>query len=175
MKHGFAQDMRLVELILSSDLADRRQLERIISKTIELKLAHYHETETKWKEIVPTKLLTHVGHSVGKVIESLCLGAVSHGEAISHGVVAESTLSVELGLLSPDGLELIQSALYRLRLLPTLPASCSAGAILARLLREQTEPTFALLAALGQTRVANVSISSDIVSHALKKWRAAVS
>jgi 3-dehydroquinate synthetase len=78
-------------------------------------------------------LSLEIGHTIGHAIEMLEGGAVSHGEAVSMGVVLEAWLSVRMGVLPISWVGRIVEVLKRFEL-PTLPpAGISPAEVLAAL------------------------------------------
>jgi 3-dehydroquinate synthase len=78
--------------------------------------------------------LRHVlnfGHTIGHALEKATGWSLTHGEAVSIGMVAESRIAVRLGLLSPEGAMRIESLLSALGLPVRVPAGQDAASILA--------------------------------------------
>ena len=170
LKHGFSQDMALVDHIVKHRDTMRTACDETIIRTLRLKLAHYHSTADKWKERIPTKRLTHLGHSVGKVLEQLFPGFFTHGEAISHGMVAESQLAHYMDLITDEELATVERSLHSMGLLPRLPDHCSAGSIFSGLVREEKVPAFALLNGLGNGVIESAEVAPTVIYDVLAEW-----
>ena len=93
VKHGLAQDMSFVEYILACDKQNIDTLQRIVTKTISLKIEHWGKTPTIWNDSHRIERLTHLGHTTGKILEMIDVDYLTHGEAIAHGMVIEAYMS----------------------------------------------------------------------------------
>ncbi|MCS7188379.1 MAG: 3-dehydroquinate synthase family protein [Bacteroidia bacterium] len=72
-----------------------------------------------------TRQLLNLGHTLGHLWESFTLSSASplhHGEAVAIGIVQESWISAQRGLLSPSLLERIIEKLAKEKLLLSLPS-----------------------------------------------------
>ena len=173
IKHGFSQDLQFVKFISSSNkknkLTNLNTLERIVCKTISLKIRHWEQTPTKWNEKKKTERLTHIGHTIGKVLEMLDIDYLTHGEAISHGMVIETYISYLLGYLKKDSANYVNSILKDLNLLYPLNDFYSSKEILNYLYPKNSreKPVFALLKKLGNPETISTTISRAVIKKAL--------
>ena len=108
IKHGLIADHHLfeyleehAELILSCDLTI---LEKAIFESCRIKKEIVEQDE---KEIGVRRLL-NFGHTVGHALESVCDYSLSHGEAVAIGLIVESYLAMQLGILSKHSFEKIR-------------------------------------------------------------------
>lgn len=172
IKHGFAQDLSLVDYILTKDKHDLEALKTITKRTLNLKFEHWRDTTDMWK-IVDQKVerLTNLGHTVGKVLEIIDIGYLTHGEAIAHGMVVEANISKALGQLDAKSVAKIHHALKQLGLLYPLNAKYSAQAILERLHYDNNaKPVFAILKKLGNPKTESQTVPIDITKSALTSY-----
>jgi 3-dehydroquinate synthase len=66
--------------------------------------------------------LLNFGHTVGHALESLTNYKISHGEAVAIGLLVESYLSVQLGMLNSNSLDRIKKILAQYHLPLSLPS-----------------------------------------------------
>ena len=86
-------------------------LTRTIVKCLRLKLRVVARDEREEKG---AREALNFGHTFGHALESLCGGALSHGEAVIWGMRAAARLSRELGFMAPAMEKEISSFLWRL-------------------------------------------------------------
>lgn len=94
VKHALCQDLSFLSTI------ERRDYDKIVCRTIELKLECMREDEEE--KFTP---ILHVGHTLGHQIEFQSLHStdvLTHGEALSHGIKCEALLSCRLGILNEE-------------------------------------------------------------------------
>jgi 3-dehydroquinate synthase len=91
----------------------------IVKRSCEIKgeVVELDEKESNLRKIL------NFGHTIGHAIENLSGYKISHGEAISMGMVAEGKIAVELGLWQKDELERLISLLKRAGLPVNLPTT----------------------------------------------------
>lgn len=121
VKHGLVADAgylswmeREVEGIGRRDEA---LLTRMIHRSIEIKAQIVSEDEFE----TGRRAVLNAGHTVAHAIESVSGFAVSHGEAVAIGLVAEAALAEEMGLSQPGLREGLRDLLQALGLPVTLP------------------------------------------------------
>ena len=159
VKHGIAQDMDFVEFLLNCDIHDTVVLEKIITHTIELKIQHWQNTPGIWNDELKVERLTHLGHTTGKVLEMMDIDYLTHGEAISHGMVIEAYMSYQLGHTTIDTAENIYKILTSLKLLYPLSKKYNLQTITDNLYaKDGAHPLFALLQDLGNPDMVSVSV-----------------
>jgi 3-dehydroquinate synthase len=100
IKHAFIKDAKLfgflernVEKITKQN---KSLLESIIARSCEIKKQIVERDE---KECGGIRLLSNFGHTVGHAIENVANYRISHGNAVALGIIAESFISLQLGLL----------------------------------------------------------------------------
>lgn len=168
IKHGFSQDLKLVDRILSAQKTDIDTLEQITRRTIALKIEHWANTPTIWNDRKKIERLTHLGHTTGKILEMVSLDYLTHGEAISHGMVIEAYASNALGFLDAGSVKLIQTALYKRGLLFPLNDSYNTDKILEKLYENNAVPIFALLKGLGNPVTKSTTIGKSVMRQSLQ-------
>jgi 3-dehydroquinate synthase len=167
LKHGIAQDMTLVEYILSCDKNNLNDLQNIISRTIKLKLEHWKNTPDIWQGKNNVERLTHLGHTTGKILEVIDLDYLTHGEAISHGMVIEAHISHILGYLDIESVNNIHRIMTEMGLLVPLNEKYTSENIAKRLFYGENVPIFALLQNLGNPNTISCSAPKDKVIKSL--------
>lgn len=96
----------------------RENKEELIRRAIEIKLSI---TEKDERESSFRKLL-NFGHTIGHAIESLSQYLLSHGKAVAIGMLVETEISYQVGLLPEEEKEIIVSLLQALSLLYPMPS-----------------------------------------------------
>lgn len=169
-KHAFAQDVSLVPTILSAKSGDPATLEHVVRRTIKLKLEHYASVPNKWSSNEHLERLTHLGHTLGKVLEILDPNFLTHGEAISIGMAIESRIANDIGLLGVEEAEFITDTLGALgTLVRTLP-KVGPRRVIDRLYRNSSAPVFALLVGLGTGESVSTSPERSKIESAVEAF-----
>lgn len=169
IKHGFAQDLHFVERIVSGQPRDLQFLTDVATTAISLKIEHWHNTPTIWNDKKKVERLTHLGHTVGKILEMIEVDYLTHGEAISHGMIIEAYASHFAGYLSSDEVEYMQSKLRQLELLYPLSKKYTRSAILSGLYPQQNlHPIYALLRELGNPNTVSTTLPKATVAQAIQ-------
>jgi 3-dehydroquinate synthase len=110
VKHALIRDKDLWQHLQAMDLAAIKSME-IIARAITIK---WNIVQQDFQEENERKLL-NFGHTIGHAIESYLLQddqrRVLHGEAVAAGMIAESYLSHQIGLLSAENLREIEKYL----------------------------------------------------------------
>lgn len=174
VKHAFAQDLALLKFIVSSaengKLNDIDVLEKVIYKTVSLKIKHWKDTPAKWNEPKKTERLTHLGHTIGKVLEMVEIDYLTHGEAISHGMIIEFYISSKMKHLDFKSVNYAREILGRLDLLFPLSKAYTTENILKCLYpadSSRDKPVFALLKELGNPDTVSTTIPKKIITEAI--------
>jgi len=169
LKHGFSQDLSLVKYITTAIkkkvLRNEDVLETIIYKTISLKIQHWNNTPNMWNELEKTEKLTHIGHTVGKILEMVQIDYLSHGEAISHGMLIEFYISYLLGYVDMDFIKYAKEILTTTGLLYPLNKNYTSKKIIN--LMYQNYPLFAILKSPGSSNIESTSLTKKIVKKAV--------
>lgn len=169
IKHGFAQDVKFAEFIVQSrGTRDRHILESIATRAIELKIEHWQNTPTMWNDIQKVERLTHLGHTIGKVLEMISVDYFTHGEAIAHGMVIEAYMAHILGYLDEASVNRIRVMLKDLSLLFPLSEACTPERIADELYANGQAPMFALLQGLGNPETISIQPDRQVVADALE-------
>lgn len=171
IKHAFAQDLEFLNYIINlfkdDSYKNMKYLEEIIYKTINLKIKHWENTPTMWNDKLKTERLTHLGHTVGKILEMVDLDYLTHGEAIAHGMVIEFYISSKLGYLPRKKVEKAKIILDDIGLLYPLNEKYTLAKILQLLYRSEDEPLVALLKDFGNPVTVSMPLPKNITEEAL--------
>lgn len=116
VKHGLIADPAYFAWIESTvrPLATRdlRALERLIVRSVEIKAAVVEADERERGR----RAILNAGHTIAHAIEQVSRYAVSHGEAVAIGLVAECRLAERLSLMAPGVSDRVAQLLARLGL-----------------------------------------------------------
>lgn len=122
IKHGLIKDENYFNLVTSKKPMDFSQTELIdiIEKSNEIKseIVQSDENENGLRKIV------NFGHNVGHAIEALSIETdkpLLHGEAVSIGMIVESRIAEQMGLLQKSDTETIKKSLYATGLPTEIP------------------------------------------------------
>lgn len=133
---------------------DQDVLRRLVHDSIQIKAAVVNQDEREHGE----RRKLNFGHTLGHAFEK-SLG-VSHGAAVSAGMVAATRLSIDKGLLEAGTLDRIRTLLERLNLPTNL--NCSPDAVFNALKKDKKrrlrELHFVLLRELGRATVELISL-----------------
>lgn len=105
VKHGLAQDMKFIDFLLKADYSNPEVLKQVAATTISLKIDHWKHTPTIWNDTTTVRRLTHLGHVTGKIFEMIHVDYLTHGEAISLGMVIETYASHLMGHIDLPSVE----------------------------------------------------------------------
>lgn len=112
IKCGLIKDKKFFETVTNKKPEDfsQKELTNIITKSCEIKAAivQADETESDMRKLI------NFGHTIGHAVEALSLETnkpLLHGEAVSIGMVAESHLAGEIGLLKDEAIKTIREKL----------------------------------------------------------------
>ncbi len=118
IKYAAILDLRLFEyLMLESEKIlqrDKTALTKIIRRCCELKRSVVEKDERE-KNL---RRILNFGHTIGHALERASNYTLSHGEAVAIGMLAETKISIEKGLLEPDAF-LCMEYILQLYSLPT--------------------------------------------------------
>lgn len=114
------------------------------------------------------------GHTIGHALERLTDYALSHGEAVAIGLVVESRISVDLGLLPQSDYQRILAILRRCGLPLKIPLEISLKACLGAMAMDKKslkgKPRFTLLSTIGHPHGNSCSPIDDGVLARNLKW-----
>lgn len=177
VKHGFAQDVNflgyIVKVSSEKKTPNMPSLKKIILKTISLKINHWKNTPTMWNNKMKIERLTHLGHTVGKILEIIDIGYLTHGEAISHGMLIEFEISKKMGFLRKSSIEEAKEIFKKLDLLYPLSKKHTLKNILEKLYppnSEKNRPLFALLKEFGSSKTVSTTVPKKIADKAIRDY-----
>ncbi len=168
IKHGIIVDSEYfdylensVEKILQRDLDT---LEYVIRESVRIKMQIVQEDE---RETGKRRLL-NFGHTVAHALE--ITSQISHGKAVAIGMIVESAISHELGILSLDAFERIRSLCSAF----DIDLSCSLVANLLDVMQMDKKslsntPRFVILRAIGECLSANYEYCQAIPREIFEK------
>lgn len=174
VKCGFIRDPVILDIVgawggtpdLAALAADPDALEDVIARAVAVKAAVVAVDE---RESGPRAHLNY-GHTLGHALETASSYRLSHGEAISVGMVFAAELALELGMLDPDDVERHRVVLGRLGLPTTLTRQDAAAAV--PLMRRDKKYAggrrYVLLNAVGQADVVG-DVPDGVVEAALAR------
>ena len=162
-KYGFILDQPFLTLLESRPIDPLSDFLSIVQRCVGLKAKVVEQDE---EEKTGIRAVLNFGHTIGHAIEA-CLGysKLSHGEAISVGMVLESRLGETIGT-TPSGLaDHVRSLLMKQGLPTVLPAGLKPSDIVTYAQRDKKSGAdglgFSLLTALGQCKlVTGVPVSA---------------
>lgn len=178
LKHGLAQDESLIDFITENVILEKIDidiLEQIVSKTLSLKIQHWQETPHMWNDLPGKKpeRLTHLGHTVGKVIETLQKDRITHGEAISHGMIIEAMCAHKLGIGNRKVITKMKTLFEKFQLLYPIEKTITSTMIIDSLYGTSAtlrSPLFALLREVGNPDTVSTSIPRDTLEKILLEY-----
>ena len=108
------------------------------SPTIKMLLAILLKLDVRFKGYVVEnderesnlRKILNFGHTIGHAVENLSEYKISHGEAISIGMVAEGKLAVEMGIWSENELIKMTNLIEKAALPTEIPAEMSTDQII---------------------------------------------
>ncbi len=121
IKHGLIHD-RVFFDFLESNIErikglDLDVLEEMVYRSIQIK-AYYVEKDERDTGI---RNVLNTGHTIGHAVESASDFALSHGEAVAIGLIAEGRIAVKMGLLEPGELDRLRELFIRAGLPVEIP------------------------------------------------------
>jgi 3-dehydroquinate synthase len=174
VKYGAIADPGLLPIMAarSDDLraGDQQLLGEVIGRSCRIKqqIVERDEREGGLRRIL------NFGHTVGHAVEAESGFSVSHGEAVSMGMVCAAALSARLGHLGAAHREELVDVLRRVGLPVRIPASLAVSGILERLGKDKkkagTTIHFVLLKAPGQPFVAG-DVPGELVREVIEDAR----
>ena len=121
LKHGLILDQAYWKKSTLADI-DSSSMKGLVHRSVELKNS---VVVNDFKESGERKKL-NFGHTIGHALETHFLEtekALLHGEAVAVGMIAESWLSKQAGVLSEDDYQEIEAALLKYYTIPEIPVS----------------------------------------------------
>lgn len=137
VKCGIIDDPELLSLLEKEAEAVRNQdvilLEKIIARTCRIKkgIVEIDEMEKGLRRIL------NFGHTIGHAIEAESGYSISHGEAVSVGMVAAANISDRLKYLPSEDRERILSLIRAIGLTDRIPHTLSTDGVSSRIKRDK--------------------------------------
>lgn len=130
IKYGVIKDAELFSY-LQEDMDsvfsyDKEALTYIIKRGCEIK-AYVVENDEKESNL---RKILNFGHTMGHAVENLSDYTISHGEAISIGMVAEGKIAVEMGIWNEDELATLTELIHKASLPTIVPDYMKADQII---------------------------------------------
>jgi shikimate kinase / 3-dehydroquinate synthase len=174
VKHGILADERLFarcmqgwEAIAHSSMS-QPDWNELVRRAISVKI-RYIEADPYEKGI---RAALNLGHTIGHAVERASDFSISHGEAVSIGMVAEAQLAEKIQLAQPGLSVSIASVLEGLGLPVHIPPEINAQAVLKYLQvdKKRTAGTvrFALPAAIGDVRT-GIQVDLDLIQSLMEE------
>lgn len=116
VKHALIENPSLLNFINNNiqDILELNMpiLKKLIVESIKIKLNIINGDELEYGK----RKLLNFGHTIGHALESTAKGKLSHGIAISIGIIAESFISKSRGLLLIKDFDLLRESIFNLGL-----------------------------------------------------------
>jgi 3-dehydroquinate synthetase/ABC-type sugar transport system substrate-binding protein len=170
-KHGFCQSEDLLELLKTGSYLD------IVRRTLRLK--------TELLRIDPREqhrgLILLYGHTIGHAIETATNHSVTHGEAVSIGMMIEAEIGRRLGLCDQDLLDRQRDVLSWIGLPTRLPESLNRRAVMNALAYDKKDRSefleFFLLQDIGCPAMIDgsyrIPVRPELIADVLANWQCA--
>jgi 3-dehydroquinate synthase len=174
VKYGIIDDIKLFG-ILEKNIEDiqkkkKKLMEAIVVKScgIKKRIVEIDETDIGIRRIL------NFGHTIGHAIEAASSYSISHGNAISAGMIASARISEKLRHLPSIDRERIETLIRALGLSGYIPDSLDSAGILSRLKndkkKEGDSTNFVLLKKLGVPFI-NGTVDEDIIKETIEELR----
>ena len=162
IKHGLIRDEALFErlereLEALARLEDVSALEAVIARSVAIKAEIVARDE---REATGLRALLNLGHTVGHALEAATgYRALTHGEAVAWGLLAEAWIARARGRLSPEAFERVVRLLARVPK-PSLPEDLANEELLEYIRRDKKARRgglrLVLLEGIGRAELAEV-------------------
>lgn len=156
IKHGIIADVNYFD-----SLKQLTHLDEAIQKSIRIKNTFIQENRRD---------ILNFGHTVGHALEKLSHYSLSHGDAVSIGMVAEAAISKNLGILDQNSFNAIVKIL-QMHGLPTKLPNVSPKNLIANMALDkksvQGKPRFTILETVGKTHSFNTLVEESILIQSL--------
>ena len=173
IKHGIIADVIFFEYLdaYSTQLLslDSNILTKAIFESCRIKkeIVEHDEKENGKRRIL------NFGHTVGHALETLLDYSISHGEAVAIGMLVESYIAVELGMLSRGESDRIREILVKYDLPLQLPCKFSIQKILEVMAIDKKSlsglPRFVIIDQIGSVKEYNSNYCTHVENALLKK------
>lgn len=166
VKYAIALDKNLFTLLEETDKLDKKTLTTIITRCIKLKM---QVVEKDPQDVTGIRATLNFGHTIGHAVELAT--TLSHGEAVSVGMMAALSISRQLGLLSKEKVQKAVALIQKYHL-PTTVQQVSEEDIIAALKKDKKTilgiPKFVLLEDIGIAK-AYYEVPKEILENAIKE------
>jgi 3-dehydroquinate synthase len=162
IKYGILGDRELFEL-LESQVQDPALFSlslwaEIVSRCVKIKRDIVQKDERDDKDI---RIALNLGHTIAHALESAFeYQMVSHGEAVSLGLIVESIISNKVGMLKREDLDRIINLILKFKTLPRIDKELDKSKVLKSILYDKKAKFGALRFILPKT-IGSVVIFSD--------------
>lgn len=120
IKHGILKDETIIDCFECGTILS--DLEQVIEKNIRIKSWYVEADENDYG----IRQHLNFGHTVGHALEKLSDFTLSHGQAVAHGMIAESRIAGWLGVLDGGTLSRIERMIGKIT---NCPMRCDSQAI----------------------------------------------
>lgn len=128
IKHAIIRDPEMLDSLVAAKHPD---IAEIVAQNVKIKAKIVAEDEFETQGV---RALLNYGHTVGHAIENAAgYGRFLHGEAISLGIIAATSLSVKKAGLDPEEAKKVKQALVAYDLPITLPNDLATDSLMAAL------------------------------------------
>jgi shikimate kinase/3-dehydroquinate synthase len=165
VKHGVISDGRLFDDCARGRGDDTWDLQNLVSRAmrVKIKIIQCDPYEQGFRESL------NFGHTVGHAIETVSNYGISHGEAVSIGMVAEARISEGIGLAEDGLVERLEAVLDRIGLPTAIPRTLNRSEILDAMVHDKKRVAktqrFSLPVSIGEVR-----IGVDVAPGNIAKW-----
>jgi 3-dehydroquinate synthase len=175
LKHGIIEDPQLLNSLEEETQAVRERdfklLEKIVTKSCRIKkrIVEMDEKEGGLRRIL------NFGHTLGHAVEAESGYALSHGQAVTIGMVYAATLSEKLNYLPSTDRERIESLVKAFDLPHRIPRDLETKALLTRMTKDKKKEgalvPFILLKKIGLPFI-NGDLSKTIIRETIEALKA---
>ena len=171
LKHGLIADASYWQELAALEDLDMETMDRLITRSVEIK----SDIVTKDPTEFGLRKSLNFGHTLGHAIESHFLDRgtpILHGEAVAAGMVLESFLSMEKGLLEPSDYTWVKKTIISIFGVIKFGAddvTSIIGLLVHDKKNEYGRTLFALIAGIG-TPALDIEAGNDLVISAFKDY-----
>ncbi|MEC9381768.1 MAG: 3-dehydroquinate synthase [Thermodesulfobacteriota bacterium] len=173
IKYGIIQDKSLIRLLENIEVDfiknTRRIQDEIIKKCINIKVKVVREDFKESNK----RMILNFGHTIGHAIEKYYKYKKSHGDCIGIGMLIESKIATDIGILSEKDYSKIKNILLRFNLLSLKLKPTSSNKLIDNMKLDKKNKTnkitFVLPEAIGKIRKWSNSYSIEIPEKIIRK------
>lgn len=173
IKHGLIADYKFFEYLEENSnqllALDLPILEKVIFESCRIKKRIVEQDE---KEQGKRRLL-NFGHTIGHALEKLTHYCLSHGEAVAIGILIESYLSMQLGVLDQISFDRIKKILLQYGLALRLPSKFAVQALYDAMALDKKslkgQPRFVIIDKIGSSLEYNGSYCTHVDESLIRK------